>query len=167
MDFSFWTRWPAQLCLHTKWTCALGYMLPSDGSTGICRVLTYVYTHGPSYMLFYFNAPCHFTPLLNLCSVLFWLMPFSWLHTWTLPGRHKSHTAEQNCEAGCSFKLCWSSCCWCLVQTMWSVYIYWSLAFVLPQMPLWNTQSREENTDTALNSCSSNLNRSVGNKMTV
>jgi len=50
-------------------------------------------------MPFSSNAPCQFTPLLNLCSLPFGLKPFGWLHTWMLMEEHEYHSTEQNWEA--------------------------------------------------------------------
>jgi len=36
-----------------------------------------------------FNAPSQFTQLCNLHSLIYGLMAFGWLHTWTLPRQYK------------------------------------------------------------------------------
>jgi hypothetical protein len=36
------------------------------------------YTHSPCFMPFYFNAPCHYTWLLDLCPLIFGIMPLGW-----------------------------------------------------------------------------------------
>lgn len=48
-----------------------------------------MYTQRPcllpvSFMLSCFNTLCHFTPLFNLCCLIFGLAPFDWLHSITL-----------------------------------------------------------------------------------
>ena len=53
---------------------------------------------------FSFKTPWQFTPLLNLCSLIFGLTPFVWEHTWAPPREYGSHTAEQNWEAACSLQ---------------------------------------------------------------
>jgi hypothetical protein len=54
--------------------------------------------------LFCFNAPCQFTPLLNLRSLILGLTPLGWLRTTTLPTVYETHGAEQDWEDACSLQ---------------------------------------------------------------
>jgi hypothetical protein len=47
-------------------------------------------TDNPSFWALLFYAPSQFTQLCNFHSLIFGLMPFGWLNTWTLPRQYKS-----------------------------------------------------------------------------
>jgi len=67
-----------------------------------------------------FNAPCQFTPLFNLHSIILSLMPFGWLH---------AHSKLRQLLCACH-----------LVQTMWFICML-SFLFYL-QMQWWQTKGK-------------------------
>ena len=83
---------------------------------------------------FCFNAPCQFTPLFNLHSIILSLMPFSWLH---------AHS-----------KLRQLLCVHHLVQTVWFIcmYIFCSTYKYRDDKP--NQGTRGKKPDKTINNCS-------------
>ena len=72
-------------------------------------LLLFSCTPSPCFMPFCCNALCQFTPLLNLCCLIFSLMPFCWLysvvmnppfwweyHLWFIPNFFRSATKASN-----------------------------------------------------------------------
>jgi hypothetical protein len=71
LQFQSNTPWLPSICIHVKVIHLLLVWCHSHIHTAFILCLT----------LFCFNGLCQFTPLLNLCSLVFSFMPFGWLHS--------------------------------------------------------------------------------------
>ena len=74
------TLWSVCLLLFSIIRDCLAEVMIKEKKMG----LQFVYTLDPSFTPFCCNAPCHFTPLLNLRFHIFGLTPFGWMHSITL-----------------------------------------------------------------------------------